>query len=515
MGFDLTSDNTLPRLLEHWATARGNEDVLVYLVDGSQPETMGRVTWARLAEDVTRLRARLAGIGVEDQRVVVMALPNAPITVALWLAVPANGGILHAVDPDAGRITLERAIHTTEAAVVFVPASLAKVAGELVAVAASKPRLVVVPDEDLARTDLPDLGPAAGTPPSATPDMIYGLLPTSGTSGAPKLVQLTHRNYVMSAERLARNAGFSTADRHYLCSPFFHTNAQLYVCAPPFANGGSIAMVPRFSASKYFDAARWTGATVSSMVAPPMRMALHKAVESGVRPDAGSLRLITYGMQLSTADWEDWDRLLPQIAMRQIYGQTESVSGVLGGVAWERDDRRTIGRPFLGIDEVRVVRDDGTDAPDGEQGELWVRGKPGNTLMLGYRNAPEATARTLVDGVWLRTGDVMVRHPGGRFEFRGRGMHIIRRGGENLSTYALELDLQRCPLVSDVSVTAKEDPVLDAVVVAHVIPAEGYSEAAFLAWCRENMGKRSVPDHVKEHKEFPRTGSGRVVQREL
>jgi crotonobetaine/carnitine-CoA ligase len=120
-----------------------------------------------------------------------------------------------------------------------------------------------------------------------------------------------------------------------------------------------------------------------------------------------------------------------------------------------------------------------------------------------------------VDGTWLRTGDVMVHHPGGRFEFRGRRMHIIRRGGENLSTYALELDLQSCPLVSDVAVTAQEDATLDALVVAHVIPAPGFDEAAFRAWCRESLGKRSEPDLVKVHTDFPRTGSGRVIAREL
>jgi crotonobetaine/carnitine-CoA ligase len=94
-------------------------------------------------------------------------------------------------------------------------------------------------------------------------------------------------------------------------------------------------------------------------------------------------------------------------------------------------------------------------------------------------------------------------------------MHIIRRGGENLSTYGLELDLQSCPLVGDVAVTAREDDTLDAIVVAHVIPAEGYDEAAFRAWCAENLGKRGVPDVVQVHESFPRTGSGRVIAREL
>jgi crotonobetaine/carnitine-CoA ligase len=318
----------------------------------------------------------------------------------------------------------------------------------------------------------------------------------------------------MGAERLARNSGFLATDRHYLCSPFFHTNA-LYLCAPPFVTGGSLAVVPRFSAGAYFDAARWTGATVSSMVAPPMRMALHRAVEKGGPVDPGGLRLIQYGMSLSAADWQDWDRLVPQIATRQIYGQTESVSGVLGGSPWEADDRATIGRPFLGVEAVRLAGQDGTAVPDGEPGELWVKGVPGRTLMAGYYQNPEATAEALVDGQWLRTGDVMVRHPGGRFEFRGRAMHIIRRGGENLSTYALELDLQSCPLVSDVAVTAQEDATLDALVIAHVIPGPGFSEAAFRGWCREALGKRSEPDIVRLHTDFPRTGSGRVIARDL
>ena len=110
----------------------------------------------------------------------------------------------------------------------------------------------------------------------------------------------------------------------------------------------------------------------------------------------------------------------------------------------------------------------------------------------------------------------MVRRPDGRFEFRGRRMHIIRRGGENLSTYALELDLQSCPLVSDVAVTAESDETLDARVVAHVIPGRRLQRsrvprlvpgcagqgAASRTWCGRTPSS-------------PRTGSGRVIARDL
>jgi crotonobetaine/carnitine-CoA ligase len=113
--------------------------------------------------------------------------------------------------------------------------------------------------------------------------MVASLLPTSGTGGAPKLVQLTHRNYVTSAERPAANGGQLGSDRHYLCSSFFHTNVQLYLCAPPLISGGSIAIVPRSSATQWFDAVRWVGATVASMVLGPY---VRPASTSGLRPPA-------------------------------------------------------------------------------------------------------------------------------------------------------------------------------------------------------------------------------------
>lgn len=505
---DTASGRTLWRLAEHWASVRPAETFISHRAAGG---AVASLSWERYVEETSRLRMRLAAIGVGEQRAVVLALPNAPSTVEIWLAIIANDAIVQAVDVDSGAMVFERSIRATDpVAVVAAPAN-AEAARAAIARTGSRARLLVVLEDG----QIDGLGQERAEPDESSPEAIAGLLPTSGTSGPPKLVQLTNQSYVMAGERLARNSGFLTSDRHYLCTPFFHTNGQLYLCVPPFITGGSLAVVPRFSAGEYFSAAKELGATVSSMVAPPMRMALRRAVDSGEPVDAAGLRLIQYGMTMSAADWADWDRLVPQISMRQIYGQTESVTGVLGGSPWEWDDRHTIGRPFVGVPGVRLVDEEGRDVPDGVPGELWVSGEPGSTLMLGYHDAPEATAKALVDGRWLRTGDVMVRHPGGRFEFRGRQLHIIRRGGENLSTYALEIDLQACPLVRDVAVTAREDELLDALVVAHVIPGEGYSEDAFVSWCRENLGRRGVPDEVREHTDFPRTASGRVIAREL
>ncbi|ABE36239.1 AMP-binding enzyme family protein [Paraburkholderia xenovorans LB400] len=515
---DVMGSRTLWDLVQHCATLRPSSHAVRYLKDQERPEDMQVFTWDELASLVWEMRCRLAHIGVRDQRTVVLALPGSPLTIVLWLAIASNGAVVQAVDPDAGVLPLCAAIRATQPVLVIANPGNAEVLSKALVQSAVSATMIVVKDLSLASPmsgidGLRSAGPQ--TPPSAFAESVAGMLQTSGTSGAPKLVELTHANYIASGERLARNSGHRASDCFYLCSPFSHTNAQLYCCMPAIVTGGTIAVVERFSASLYFDSARQMGATVSSMVAPPMRMALHKALERGSPVDAGSLRLIQYGMNMSDADWRAWDRLFPQIEMRQVYGQTESVSAVLGGAPWEIDDRRTIGRPFLGVDAVRLVGENGEPVKPGEQGELWVRGERGRTLMRGYYQNEAATAEAIDADGWLHTGDYMTQDANGRFAFVGRRMHIIRRGGENLSVYELELMMQSCPLIEEVAISAEKDALLDATLVVHVIPASGFSEQAFEQWCRDAIGRRGVPDSIRVHQAFPRTISGRVIIREL
>lgn len=513
---DVTGDRTLWDLVESGANAHPHRDCLVFLADQERPRDMVTLTWEQTADLVMDMRRRLAALGVGDGRAVVVALSNSPVAIMAWLAIAANGAVMQAVDPDTGVLPLARMTGATNPVLAIAGSGNSRVVAQALAQSGSTARLVVIdePERILRPGDIEGLSRIAA-PGAAHPAMVAGLLPTSGTSGMPKLVELTHSNYVVSGERLARNGGHSRNDRFYLCSPFFHVNAQFYSAMPALVTGGAIALVPRFSASHYFDTARHMSATVSSMVAPPMRMALHRAIERGVRPDPGPLRLIQYGMSMSAADWAQWDRLAPQIEMRQVYGQTESVSAVLGGAPWEADDRKTIGRPFLGVEAVRLVGDDGGPVADGAPGELWVRGRRGRTLMLGYHGDPEATDAAIDAEGWLRTGDLMTRDRNGRFAFVGRRMHIIRRAGENLSIYELEMMMQGCPLIVDVAIKAETDEMLGARIAAHVIPGPGFSEAAFSRWCRDAIGRRGVPDIIKTHTAFPRTGSGRVIVREL
>lgn len=515
---DVMGSRTLWDLVQRCATLHPSSHAVRYLQDQERPDDLQVFTWEELASLVWEMRCRLAHIGVCEERAVVLALPSSPLTIVLWLAIASNGAVVQAVDPDAGVLPLSTAIHSTQPVVIIAHPGNAEVLSRALDKATASSVIIVVKDLSLMTpmSAIDGLGSAgAQTPPSALAESIASMLQTSGTSGAPKLVELTHCNYIASGERLARNSGHMTSDCFYLCSPFSHTNAQLHCCMPALVTGGTIAVVERFSASLYFDTARRMGATVSSMVAPPLRMALHKALQRALPVDAGSLRLIQYGMSMSDADWRAWDRLFPQIEMRQVYGQTESVSAVLGDAPWEIDDRRTIGRPFLGVDAVRLVGENGQPVKLGDPGELWVRGERGRTLMRGYYRNEAATAEAIDEDGWLHTGDYMTQDANGRFAFVGRRMHIIRRGGENLSVYELELMMQGCPLTEEVAISTEKDAVLDAKLVAHVIPASGFSEQAFVQWCRDAIGRRGVPDSIRVHQSFPRTVSGRVITREL
>jgi crotonobetaine/carnitine-CoA ligase len=513
-GVDLSGTRTIGDLLDMWSTVHPHKEFLVYAED-PDPSALVTVTWGRAAEAVAQLRTDLARAGCAPGDVVLMALPNAPLAVLLWLAITSSGSVAQVVDHASGALPLRAAVSATSPSVVVAAPDNAGITRRAVAESPHRPAVLVAADLTGLGSTLLE-GSPAGRPAAggrAEADMVAGLLPTSGTSGPSKLVELTHRNFVVAGERFARNSGYTADDRTYLCSPFFHTNAQAYITMPALTMGASIAIVPRFSARGYFISAGFLGATVSNMVAPPLRMALHH-LPQGTKV-AHRLRLIQYGMSLSEADWAVWDELLPSVVTRQVYGQTESVSAVIGGAPWEPDDRRSLGRPLLGVDAVRLVDDNGADVQPGHQGELLVRGTRGSTLMLGYYKDPDATAAAISADGWLRTGDVMVQGTDGRFSFVGRRMHVVRRGGENVSTYELEVMLQSCPLIADVAVTAEPHELLGSAIVAHVIPGPAYTGEAFRRWCSDQVGSRVRIDDLVEHSTFPRTASGRVIAREL
>ncbi|MBN9261029.1 MAG: AMP-binding protein, partial [Hyphomicrobium sp.] len=427
------------------------------------------------------------------------------------------GAAMLPAEPSSGAILLRRLVDATKARVLITtPAHVTNAKDTTSGPAAC--RILVVQDELLSdpRSSVEGWGNDRDPHPPAPNSHLdtAALLQTSGSTGVPKLVELTHANYIFAGESTARNYGLTGDDRAFICLPLFHSGAQFFSTMASVVTFGSIGYVPQFSASGYMESIVATQSTWGVLFGPPMRMIIRRWRErGGARVDTGRFRLQLYAQSVSDAEWSDWHQAFGDIDARQGYGQTETTALRIGHSPWSRWERQALGTPFLET-EVRLIDADGHDVDIGEPGELLVKGVPGVTLMKGYYKQPEVTARTMIDG-WVHTGDVMIRRADGAFTFVARASHIIKRAGENLSLPELEGMLVDCPLTSEVALTAEPDELLEQKLVAFVVPNAGYSHERFLEWCVKNLGRNGRPDEVVELAYLPRSGVGKVLVGQL
>jgi crotonobetaine/carnitine-CoA ligase len=257
---------------------------------------------------------------------------------------------------------------------------------------------------------------------------------TSGTTSRPKGVVVTHANYLHVGEVVAQNLRMRPDDRWLVVLPIFHGNAQYYSTMSSLVTGASVAVMQRFSASRWAAQARTYDATLASLFAAPMRMIL-------AQPRADSealnrLRAVCFAQNLAPAELHEFEERFGA-ALLQLYGMTETIAPPTMNPLYGERHNSTIGRPVTGS-RLRVVTDNGADAAPGEVGELLVHGEPGVTLMAGYYRNPEATAAMLKEG-WLHTGDIARVDGSGFLTFYDRARDVIKRGGEVVAAARVRL----------------------------------------------------------------------------
>lgn len=358
---------------------------------------------------------------------------------------------------------------------------------------------------------------APGAPHDGSPDDVAWLFYTSGTTGRPKGVMLTHRNLLaMTLNYLADVDPATAGDRLLHAAPMSH-GSGIYIV--PNVAAGAAQWIP---ASRGFDVAEIDAlladtADVKFFAAPTMVMRL----VDGLRGDARGLKRIVYGGgPMYVADcMRALERLGPRLV--QIYGQGESPMTITVLPAAEHldtgDDRLpqrlgSVGRAQTGVEVTAFDADDRPLAP-GEIGEVVVRG---DTVMRGYLNAPEATAKTLAGG-WLHTGDL------GRFDEFGyltlvdRSKDLIISGGSNIYPREVEEVLLRHPAVREAAVVGVPDRDWGEAAVAFVVaqPGTALDAAALDAFCLEHIARFKRPKRYVFADELPKNAAGKVLKREL
>jgi crotonobetaine/carnitine-CoA ligase len=501
----ITGARTLKSALEDKARRFPDQPFLSF-ESAADEDAAGRSawwTWHEFDADVNRVAHLLLARGLRHGDKFNLHLGNCPEFLLFWMAAAKTGTVMVPTNPVSTADEMEYILEHSEARLAITEPQYAA------PVQAARPRCPALLDVIECRPLDPLVAGLPATPPDAhvAPLDEISMQYTSGTTSKPKGVLLTHANYIYGGEVMSKAMRAGPTDRHVIVLPLFHAGAQLHAFLPMLLAGGSVALMERFSATRFVEQATRHEATLAALFAAPIRMLLAQpraASDGGTR-----LRAVSYAQNVTPQQFEEWHERF-HAPLMQIWGMTETMSLPLMQPLDLPRKPLSMGMPVLGY-ECKVVDDSGKEVSPGTVGELVVSGVPGVTLMKGYFKNPKGTADTLREG-WLHSGDQAFIDEDGCFFFVDRKKDMIKRAGENVSASEVEETLKEHPAVFDAAVVAIPDPIRDQAIKAYVILKDGAAATGdeLIAWCRGRLSAFKVPEVVEFRDVFPRTSVGKI-----
>jgi acyl-CoA synthetase (AMP-forming)/AMP-acid ligase II len=479
---------------------QGDPDRVV-LIDGP---TGYEMTAGALMDGIRRLAGGLKARGIGKGTVVALMAPNCPEYVTVFHGIAYAGATVTTINPTY--TAPEVAHQLADAAAVLlitVPAFLA-----VARTASPEMEIVVIGEADGAAPLLSLMGAplAVQEPVDAARDIV--VLPySSGTTGLPKGVRLTHRNLVANVDQSLVVIGCDAGAWAVGFLPFFHIYGQTVLMNMHLAAGAGVVTMPRFDLELFLTLAS-RHATPTLFCAPPVAVALakHPMVENF---DMTAVqRFFSGAAPLSGEVADAVARRLGCVSV-QGYGMTE-MSPVSHAVPQGQVRAGSVGLTVPST-EIRIVVD-GADAGVDVAGELWVRGPQ---VMAGYHNRPEATASTLTEDGWLKTGDLAEIDADGYVFIRDRLKELIKVKGFQVAPAEVEAALLTCELVKDAAVKGVLDDEAGEVPVAFVVAADGADEAAIRAHLATCLAPYKLPRSITFIDTIPKSASGKILRRLL
>ena len=346
--------------------------------------------------------------------------------------------------------------------------------------------------------------------PMVSPEDISMLGYTSGTTGNPKGVQVSHQMYVAAGQGFAHWTQATADDRFFTCLPFYHANIQYYSTMGALASGATLIIVDRFSASRFWNQVKEAQATVVNFIGMMMPVLAKQPPSASDRDN--SVRLF-YGSPAFSPEFlnEFQDRFGTDIIVG--FGMTETCFGTIERIGSERRPNSS-GQPRQHPDsrftnQVRI-----SDAETGEplgsrlEGEITIKNP---ATMAGYWRNEEQTNQSLRDG-WLYTGDLGWIDEDGFLYFVDRKKDIIRRRGENISSQEVEDVIKSHPDVMDCAAIAVPSELGEDEVKVYITGRPGVQPKpeSVIYWCADRLAYFKVPRYVEIREDLPRTPSLRV-----
>ena len=333
---------------------------------------------------------------------------------------------------------------------------------------------------------------------------------TSGTTGFPKGVMLTHYNIVNDGKSIGDGMDLSTEDRMMIQVPMFHCFGMVLAMTATMTHGGTILPIPYFSPKSSLSCIHNEHITAFHGV-PTMFIAMLSHPDFP-KTDFSHMRTgIMAGSPCPIAVMRDVVEKMHMPEIVIVYGQTEASPGCTMSRTTDPLEVRvtTVGSAFPEVECKIVDPETGEDCPDEVIGEFVARGY---NIMKGYYKMPKATAAAIDKDGWLHTGDLACRTPEGNYRITGRLKDMIIRGGENIYPKEIEEFIYTHPKVSDVQVIGVPDKAMGEEIMACIILKEGetMTEDEMKKYVLDHMAKHKVPRYIEFVTSFPMNDAGKI-----
>ena len=480
-----------PTTLEH-AFSKDSTSTAV-IVPGSPALT---VTYKKLATDVKAFQQQLAKVGVSAEAAVSIALPNTYEFIVSFIAASWQRAIAAPLNPAYKQSEFEFYIDDLSSAIALVPKGA--FAQDAAAVRAARKYNAAIAEcyyngKEVV-LDVKEAGKLAGKSSpllSAEPDDVALVLHTSGTTGRPKAVPLTHRNLLRTMHNIQGTYDLTHEDRTMLVMPLFHVHGLLAGFLAPLASGGSVVVPPKFSASDFWrdfatHKANWYTAV------PTIHQILLK---SPIPSPVPAIRFIrSCSSPLSPKTFHEIEKAF-KAPVLEAYAMTEAAHQMTSNPL--PPAQRKPGSVGLGQGvEVKILDDAGDEVPQGKEAEICIRGE---NVTKGYLNNPTANATSFTKGGFFRTGDQGKQDEDGYVIITGRIKELINKGGEKISPIELDNVIAQHPAVSEAVSFALEDEMYGQDVGLSVVVKEGQKLSAgeLKTWMADRVAKFKLPKQVR------------------